>query len=209
MSTVNSSAEQRILLGNVSWSTYVALAESADNPRGRMAFDQGVLEIMSPSSTHEFIKNLIGRFVETFTLEMDIDIRSVSSTTFRRPDLEKAVEADECYYIQSVEKIRGVDEIDLSIHPAPDLAIEVDITRSSTIKQGIYAALHVPELWEFDGEILQVLTWESGGYVESAESLVLPGFPLHEAQRLLRQRHAMGETRLVRSFQQFLRNMRQ
>jgi Uma2 family endonuclease len=120
MSSVNSSAEQRILLGNVSWSTYVALAESADNPRGRMAFDQGVLEIMSPSSTHEFIKNLIGRFVETFTLEMDIDIRSVSSTTFRRPDLEKAVEADECYYIQSAEKIRGVDEIDLSIHPAPD-----------------------------------------------------------------------------------------
>ena len=45
-------AEQRVLIGNVSWSIYVALAESDDNPRGRLAYDHGVLEVMSPSLLH-------------------------------------------------------------------------------------------------------------------------------------------------------------
>ncbi len=117
-----------------------------------MAYDQGVLEIMSPSMRHETIKRLIGRMVEMFTLELDIEIRSVSSTTFNREDLEKGIEADECYYIRNAESIRGIEEIDLAIHPPPDLAIEIDISRSSQIKTGIYAALQVSEVWQYDGD---------------------------------------------------------
>lgn len=205
MSATTPTAVQRVYLGNISWSTYVALANSADNPRGRMAYDQGILEIMSPSSVHEYAKKLIGRFIEVFTLERGIDIRSASSTTLQRADLEKGVEADECYYVQSVDAITGVDDIDLSVHPPPDLAIEVDITRTSKIKLGIYAALGIAELWRFDGLTLAVLTLQNDGYRDAVESRVLPGFPLEDARRLLSQRTASSETALVRQFQLLIR----
>jgi Uma2 family endonuclease len=204
MSTV-STPEQRVLLGNISWSTYLALAESADNPRGRLAYDQGFLEIMSPSMLHESIKSLIGRMIEVFSLEMDIDIRTVGSTTFQRRDLEKGLEADECYYIQSAAAVRGVEAIDLAIHPPPDLAIEVDISRSTQIKLGIYAALPVGEVWRCDGQQIHVLIWQDGTYLEGDASVVLPGFPIAEATRVLQQRDSTGETELIRGFQTWVR----
>ena len=43
-------------------------------------------------------------------------------TTFRREDLEKGLEPDQCYYITNEPKIRGKLELDLSVDPPPDLA---------------------------------------------------------------------------------------
>ena len=40
--------EQRVVLYNVSWETYERLVEEIDNPGTRLAYDEGVLEIMSP-----------------------------------------------------------------------------------------------------------------------------------------------------------------
>src|SRR5689334_8775698 len=57
-------AEQRVVLDKVSWSTFVTLLSEADNRRGRMTYDQGVLEIMSPSMRHENAKKLLGRLLE-------------------------------------------------------------------------------------------------------------------------------------------------
>ncbi len=93
------------MLGNVSWPTYLALVESSENPRGRMAYDRGVLEIMSPSMLHENSASLIGRMIESWSLEMDIEILGAKSTTLKRPDLEKGVEADECYYVRSARTV--------------------------------------------------------------------------------------------------------
>ena len=74
---------------------------------------------MSPSTTHRSVKQLIGRMIEIFTEVLDIDIRSVSSTTFKRADLKRSFEADESYYIQNAALVRGKDEIDLTIIPQP------------------------------------------------------------------------------------------
>jgi Uma2 family endonuclease len=208
MSTAEASApaEQRVLLGNVSWATYLTLLEDTENPRGRMAYDAGALEIMSPSVHHESVKRLIGRFIETYTLEAEIEVRSVGAATFKRKDLLKGVEADECYYIQDVEAVQGIDKIDLLIYPPPNLAVEVDISRSSTIKLGIYEALGLGEVWHYDGETIHVHVLYEGHYLEKQESSALPGFPLEYARQLLQQRHSLGETQLVRQFQTHIRN---
>ena len=131
MSTVPASSEQRVVLRSVSWETYLALTEESESGSGRMTYDQGVLEIMAPGMPHEIAKRLIGRMIETFTLCRGIEIRSSSSTTFKRSELQRGFEADESYYIQHACELRGVREIDLSIHPPPDLVIEVDMTNSS------------------------------------------------------------------------------
>jgi Uma2 family endonuclease len=62
-------------------------------------------------------------------------------------------------------------------YPNPDLSIEVDISPPKIDRQGIYAALRVPELWRFDGEneqfIIERLA-DDGSYRPVARSGFLP-----------------------------------
>ena len=139
--------------------------------------------------------------IETFSLERNIEIRSASSTTFARPDLEKGVESDECYYVANALKVRGIDAIDLEIHPPPDLVVEVDITNSSTVKLGIYERMGVPEVWRYTDGTIRVLRLKGDSYQDSDASVCLRGFPLVLANDLLCRRLELGETELIRTFQ--------
>ncbi len=200
MSTIPASSEQRVVLRSVSWETYVALTEKSESGSGRMTYDQGVLEIMSPGMPHEIAKRLIGRMIETFTLFCGIEIRSSSSTTFKRSELLRGFEADESYYIQHASELRGVREIDLSIHPPPDLVIEVDMTNSSIPKKELFAAMKIPEVWRYDGESLWMGNLHNDNYQDLKQSVVLPGFPRELASKLLDRQVEENETVLIRSF---------
>ena len=55
--------------------------------------------------------------------------------------------------------------------PLPDLAIEIDMSRSQVDRPGIYAALGVPEVWRFDGETVRIdRLGPDGTYAEAPES---------------------------------------
>ncbi len=205
MSMVPFLAEQRVILDNISWRTYVAILNDAKNCRGRMTYDRGVLEIMAPSRLHEHVKGLIGRMVEVFTEELNIDIESAGSTTFKREDVDRGFEPDECYYIQHAAVVRGKDEIDMTVDPPPDLLIEVDISRSSLNKFGIYSALGVPEVWRYDGEQVRFYVLQAEGYVEVQESIVLPLLSAAQILHVLSQRLEQSETALIRGFRRRVR----
>ena len=64
------------------------------------------------------------------------------------------------------------------IHLPPNLAVEVDISRSSTIKLGIYEALGIGEVWRFHGEGIQILVLAEGSYRNQNANQALPHFPL-------------------------------
>ncbi len=200
MSTVPASSEQRVVLRSVSWETYLALTDESESRSGRMTYDQGVLEIMSPGMPHEIAKRLIGRMIETFTLYRGIEIRSSSSTTFKRSELQRGFEADESYYVQHACELRGIGEIDLSIHPPPDLVLEVDMTNSSIPKKALFAAMKIPEVWRYDGASLWMGGLYRDGYQDLKQSLVLPGFPQELAAKLLDRQFEENETLLIRAF---------
>ncbi|MDZ4848014.1 MAG: hypothetical protein SGI77_01865 [Pirellulaceae bacterium] len=63
MSTVTIAGEQRVLLRSISWQTYETLADNPDRAGRLLTYDQGVLEIMSPSRAHESDKSMLGRMV--------------------------------------------------------------------------------------------------------------------------------------------------
>jgi Uma2 family endonuclease len=63
-------------------------------------------------------------------------------------------QGDESFYLTNEPAVREREEIDLD--PPPDLMLEVDITRSSRARMGVYAAMRVPEVWRFDGEAVSV-----------------------------------------------------
>jgi Uma2 family endonuclease len=206
MSTINVPAEQRVVFYDVSWATYLALAAENNRPGKRISYDQGVMEIMSPGMLHENVSSLIGRMVNVFTEERGIEVCSSAGTTFKRDDLERGFEADASYYIANSGVVRSKREIDLAIDPPPDLAIEVDISRSSLSKFTIYRSIGVPELWRYDGEaILVYVLNKSGEYIRAEASNVLPGFPFAKAQAVLDRRREEGETALMQEFRGYVR----
>ena len=123
--------EQRIRLTGVDWETFEKLA--ATTRGGRFAFDRGALEIMSPGPTHESHGRSLGEFVRIVTRSLRIPRKSLGSTTWKRQEAERGIEADECFYFTpakiaaaNVALARGSN--DSNDYPAPDLAVEVDLS---------------------------------------------------------------------------------
>lgn len=203
------SAEQRFVLWDVGWDVYeMMLREIGDRPI-RLTYDGANLELISPSRWHEIVKSLLGRFVEALTLELDIPLASGGAMTFKRKDLLRGIEPDECYWIASESKVRGKRELNFRKDPPPDLAIEVDMSRSALDRPGIYARLKVPELWRFDGQTLDVLILQPGGEYELSEtSRPFPFLPVRELTRFLPLDATRSETDCVRQFVQWVRNQK-
>jgi Uma2 family endonuclease len=204
--TPQTTTEQRFVLRDADWQTYQHFLEALGERPIRVTYDRGRLELMTLSHGHERTSNLLGRLVETLTEELDIPMQSGGSTTFNREDLDRGLEADQCYYLEHEPEVREKDEIDLTVDPPPDLAIEIDVSRSSLNRLGIYAALGVPEVWRFDGERLLVYQLRAEGeYVVSPRSKHFPFLPMEELVRFLQRRTEMSETSLVRAFRVWVR----
>jgi Uma2 family endonuclease len=200
VTTIELAVEQRNFLRDVDWQTYVALSDTTDRAGCRLTYDRGDLEIMTPSMPHERYGTMIGRMVERYSEIFDIEIRSVASTTFRRADMHRGFEADEAYYVQNAERIRGISQVDLEIHPPPDLVVEIEISRSAIDKMSLFAAMGIPELWRYNRQSLEVFCLENKTYASAAASEVFPGFPLKYAEHLLGLQLTSNETTLIRQF---------
>jgi Uma2 family endonuclease len=144
--------------------------------------------------------------VEVVTEETNTEIASLGSTTWSREDLQKGLEADECFYIQNEAQIRGKTEIDLTTDPPPDLVIEVDITSSSLDRLAIYAALGIPEVWRYDGKDLTIYRLWAGDYRRQGASQVLPLLQRDDILRFMQTSQTMGETSWVREFRQWVKH---
>ena len=61
--------EVRLVVNGVSWKDYTIAREALHGPGLRMAFCEGVLELMSPLRPHEEWKKNVARLVELWALE--------------------------------------------------------------------------------------------------------------------------------------------
>ena len=200
-------AEQRTILHNISWETFEALLEETGEDRSsRFAYDCGTLEIMTPLIGHENPKSNLGNFIIALAEELDIEIKSVGSTTLKRKIANRGIEPDNCYYIQNELAVRGKQELDLETDPPPDLAIEIDITSSSVNKFGIYSALGVPELWRYNGRVLKFYRLTEGQYVECEFSSAFPIVSVTEISKFIEQSKTIGEIALLKSFRAWVRD---
>jgi len=170
----NRPSTDRIILRNVSWETYERLLEDlGSNSTPRLAFDQGVLEIMSPHLEHESANRTLAAIIEMVLDELGSDFENAGSTTFKRESVKRGFEPDSCFYIRNVEQIRNKKKIDLDIDPPPDLLIEVDLTHNSLDKFPLYAALHVPEVWRYT-HVLEIWVLKHGRYARHHRSHAIP-----------------------------------
>jgi Uma2 family endonuclease len=139
-------------------------------------------------------------------VEMEIPIALGGSTTFQRDDVERGLEPDECFWIAHEAVVRALHEIDLSVDPPPDLAIEIDISPSRLDRPRIYAALKVPEIWRFNGEDLHVELLQSDGtYRPSETSAAFPFLPVVELLRFVALSEEVGLMRTLKLFGEWVR----
>lgn len=208
MATVEQSVlapEDRLVLSGISWDMYEVLRENEENWHIRMTYDEGTLELMSPSMDHEAVKKLIGQMIEAFTEELSIPRRSLSASTWKRPEQAKGLEADECYYILNHHRVRERRKVDLTIDPPPDLAVEVEVSRSSLPRMAIYAALGVLEVWRWRREELTIWSLDAGKYVQREFSVNLPMLRVKDLEPFLDFELAADETAWVRNFRAWVR----
>lgn len=200
-------AEQRVLLRNVSWRTFeMLLADMGDNRGCRLAYDRGELEIMSPLNLHEKCNRLFDAAIRAIAAVRQLNVCGAGSMTCKREDLERGLEPDSSFYVQNEPRVRAIQDLDLAKDPPPDLMIEIDISHSSLSKFPICAALGVSEIWRYDAEALRIYRLQGAEYVEAAESAAFPGLALQTAlPRLIARGFEIGETAALEEFREWVR----
>ena len=129
------------MLYGVSWEQYEALlaALGADHPSLRMTYLLGTLELTTTSRRQEHIKKLLARLLEAWAEEVDQFFNGYGAATFRKREVERGLEPDECYVLSAPPggEFTGF----------PDLAIEVVHRHGVIDKLAAYAGLGVREVW--------------------------------------------------------------
>ena len=203
-------ASSTLLLHEVSWAEYEdLLALLPDNPRFRLSYDRGTLQIMTLSPRHERLKSLFAHLLAVLTEELNLNLVGLGSTTFRRAEAARGLEPDDCYYIPQAERMAGQDTIDLATDPPPDLVVEVDITHPSLDKFPIYASLRVPEVWRHDGDTMQFFRLIGERYTQTPASGLFPLLSTEVLAGFVQQGKEHGTIPMVRAFRDWVRAHRQ
>jgi Uma2 family endonuclease len=168
--------DQRIVIRGVGWPVYDGLSEAiGEGQHVRLAYDGEDLEIMTTGYPHERYKELLGRVVATVSRAKGIPRKTAGETTWKRPEIKRGFQADECYYFRAdkfaaVEAAFARKSMATADYPSPDLAIEIDLSGPEVDRPGIYAKLRVAEVWRFDGKSLVIEQLQDDGSYAPAES---------------------------------------
>jgi Uma2 family endonuclease len=173
--------DQRIVIQRVSWDLYDRLSEAiGEEQHVRLAYDGEDLEIMTTGPVHEDYKEMLGQIVATVSKTLGIPRKKLGETTWKRPEIARGIQADQCYYfdaakIAAARVARRRKSNYVADYPNPDLAIEIDLSRPTVDRSGIYGALQVVEVWRFDGESIVIEQLQADlSYAPNQVSLFLP-----------------------------------
>jgi Uma2 family endonuclease len=196
-----------VVIPNVPWEMYEELLKVFEEKRGlRLTYDSEVLEIMVPSLDHDFGDRFLATLVPILTEELGLPIRPGGSTTMRKKKHLKGIEADDIFWIASAPQLAGVRALDLAVHPPPDLAIEVDVSRSSMNRLKVYARLGVPEVWRLDGDTLTFHVLAGKSYQTATHSRSFPLVTPNDLVPFVRQARAAGDlTPVYRAFRAWVK----
>ena len=152
--------QRRWVIRDACWDDYEELSALLP-PLFRLAFDGRSLEIMVTGQLHDDYADALDTFFKAVAGALGIPFRPYRSASWGRPELERGIQTDNCYYLSSDKIMAGLAgrkkrSNDPNDYPNPDLAIEVDLSPPRIDREGVYVALGVTELWTFDGSTLVI-----------------------------------------------------
>jgi len=162
---------------------------------------------MSPLLEHDNEGRFLGWLVIALAEELRLPLHPAGSTTFRRQLLKRGIEADESFWIANAHRMAGKRRLDLRTDPPPDLAIEVEVTRSALDRLSIYAALGVPEVWWLRRKVLTFyILGTDATYTNAEHSRAFPLVAAADLARFLKKaRRAGDKIPVVRAFRKWVR----
>jgi Uma2 family endonuclease len=167
---------QCLVLEDITWQQYVTISDALPERGGlRITFDRGRLEFMTTSTRHEKFNKWFARFLDILAEETGLPTVTAGHMTFRREDLDRGMEPDDCFWIAHEKPMRAVDQWLPERDPPPDLVLEIEISRKIIDRLPILAALRVPEVWCFDGIAIRVYIFGADGQYRIVERS--PTFP--------------------------------
>jgi Uma2 family endonuclease len=190
---------------DVSWETYERLlADLSPSTSVRVFYDQGRMEAVSPTSSHEKPVEIIATLVRVFRDHLDIDIESLGSTTLRLQIKAKGAEPDASFYVQHAAQVIGKADLKLPDDPPPDLIVESDLTSSSLDRFAIYAALGVPEIWRVTNWHVSIWLLRDVVYQEAEESGAFPFLTRQALNEFLVKGLNEGERQAARALRDWI-----
>jgi Uma2 family endonuclease len=152
--------DKRVVISDVTWDDYENLVDlMGECGNRRVAFDGRDIEMLTLGPFHERQKSLLDWFIMIVAGELKIERQPMGSTTWKRKNLERAIESDVCYYFDPAKLAAfaaAAHSDDVDLYPNPDLAAEVDISPPRIDRPGIYAALEVPEIWRVRNKAVSI-----------------------------------------------------
>lgn len=185
-------AGQSLVIAGVSWDDYVWFDRQRDeaNSAVRLAYSDGRLELMTTSFYHDSYAERLNGILIGLGLASGIEYWPAGRTTYRKQAEKHGFEPDHSYYIRNYKAVADLVEIDLDIHPPPDLVIEVDHTNSSLPKLPIYARFLMPEVWRFEDDAVTMLVLGvDGKYETQSNSLAFPAVTAEAVTRLILEKY--------------------
>jgi Uma2 family endonuclease len=170
--------DDRKVYRGVSWETYRDLSRAqGEGDHDRLAYDGEDLEIMTTGHLHEILKELAGSIIRAVAAGRRLPHVATGEATWDAPDARRGLQADLSYVFDpaKIAAIRAALErasTEPTDYPAPDLAVEIDISPSAVDRPAIYAALRVAEVWRIgrDRSVIIEHLQADGSYVSVGAS---------------------------------------
>jgi Uma2 family endonuclease len=198
--------ESTLLFHGVSWAEYrTLLGQMGDAAGARLSYSAGELEITKSSPRREKLKSSFGILLGALADELDLKLVCFGSATLTADAVEKGAEPDDCYYVTHAATVLSNEELDLSVDPPPDLAVEIDITHPSPDKLPIYAALRVPEVWRYDGKTLHFYRLTGDEYRPVTHSSLSPFLDAATLTGFIEMGHREDLVQTQRAFRAWVR----
>lgn len=191
------------------WSGYVRFLDAVGDRPVRVTYDRGKLELMTPSAKHESAKKFLAYLLEQLMAVREVDFLPLGSMTFKREDLDRGLEPDECYWIENYSAVGPVGrdrEFDARTDPPPDLVIEVEVSRSSIDRLDIYHAMQVPEIWRWTrrGRLEFHVLGDDGTYRVQSRSRSFPWLVAEQMSRFVHLAQSDGPVAAGRALRAWL-----
>jgi Uma2 family endonuclease len=191
----------KLFLNQSNWAEYQRFLRARDEEKRnalRITYDAERLEFVTVSWPHDRWKSLLAQIVESLGQELNIDYVSGGGSTLQREDLERGIEPDEWYYIQNAGRMIHQGEVDLERDPPPDLAIEIEVSRTIIDRLGIYAEIGIPEIWVHDESGLRfLLSQPNQSYHTSETSRAFPFLTTRDVQAILDLAGTVSQSKLM------------
>jgi Uma2 family endonuclease len=188
------------------WETFVTIADDPASAKAKCYYFQSQMrvETMGVGPNHAVDNTLLTLAVSLFCMINHLPNFGLTNASYRKEGYAEA-QPDISYYLgEAASAVPNSNTIiDLSAHPAPDLAIEIAATSLSDdlgMKRLLYESLGIKEYWVVDverGEILAFQILSNQGSQRIITSIVLPGLAIATLEAALRSRSTQDHSQIM------------